>query len=315
MLFPESSTKLTIADAGSKASAASSRATGGDWVTLLRPRQWIKNLVVFAGLLFTAKFRYPGLVLTVLGVFAVFCLLSSVGYIVNDVLDRARDRAHPVKCHRPIASGRISWQLAVLCAVLLLMGALGFCYWLTKWPATLVGAAYLVLTLSYSYIWKHRVILDIVAIAGCFLLRALAGTVCLGVSLSPWLFVCLSFLALLLGFGKRRNELQLLQDGAENHRPVLARYSLAFADQMIMVMTASTIMTYAIYAIQSPTARMHPALVYTVPLVLYATMRYIYLIQHFNRGGQPEEIFLTDRPMIITLLLWGALISVIFIYY
>jgi 4-hydroxybenzoate polyprenyltransferase len=203
----------------------------------------------------------------------------------------------------------------VFCAVLLLIGALGCCYWLAKWPATLVGAAYLVLTLSYSYIWKHRVILDIIAIAGCFLLRALAGTVCLGVSLSPWLFVCLSFLALLLGFGKRRNELKLLQGGAENHRPVLARYSLAFTEQMIMVMTASTIMTYAIYAILSPTAVRHPALVYTVPLVLYATMRYIYLIQHFNRGGQPEEIFLTDRPMIITLLLWGVLISVIFIYF
>lgn len=290
-----------------------SRPSLGDWVTLLRPRQWIKNLVVFAGLMFTGEFNRVPALLAVLAVFAIFCALSSFGYIINDVADRERDRVHPVKCRRPIAAGRITPTAALSMAVVLLLGATAGAY-LLGWQVVLVAGLYLAVTLSYSWVWKHQVILDIMAITGGFLVRALAGTAVLGVSLSPWLFVCLSFLALLLGFGKRRHEVRMLCEDAAHHRPVLANYTQAFCDQMTMMMAASAIITYALYAITSPAAQLHPSLIYTVPLVLYAIIRYLFLIQQCDQGGQPEEIFLTDRPILISIVLWAAAIGGILIY-
>lgn len=300
-------------DAASVASAPSGRASAGDWVKLARPRQWIKNLVIFAGLLFTANQQELDDVLRVGVLFAVFCAISSAGYLINDALDHRRDREHPVKRQRPIAAGRIAPGSAIAVAVALLALGIGTAAWL-GWPVAAVSAVYLLVTLSYSLLFKHHVIIDLLAIAAGFLVRALAGTVVLGVALSPWLFICLSFLALMLGFGKRRHELTLLDEHAATHRPVLQDYSRGFIDQMLMMMSASSIITYAIYTINSETAHAHPALVYTMPPVLYALMRYLYLVQHRGSGGQPEEMILTDRPIGISILLWGAAVVAIFLW-
>jgi len=289
------------------------RASVGDWVRLVRPRQWIKNLVVFAGLLFTGRFGHLTELEKMAGLFVIFCVISAAGYIVNDVLDRRLDLEHPTKRRRPIAAGRIRPVTAIVVAAALLAAGMAGAVML-GWQVMLVTAAYLALTLAYSIVLKHRVIVDLLAIAAGFLLRALAGTVCLGVELSPWLFVCLSFLSLMLGLGKRRHEIGLLNAEAANHRPVLSQYSRSYIDQMLMMMAASSIITYAIYTINSSTARQHPALVYTVPLVLYAVMRYVYLVQHFERGGQPEEIFLTDRPMGLIVILWSLMVMAIFLW-
>jgi len=289
------------------------RASVGDWVRLIRPRQWIKNLVVFAGLLFTGRFGHLTELEKMAGLFVIFCVISAAGYIVNDVLDRRLDLEHPTKRRRPIAAGRIRPVTAIVVAAVLLAAGMAGAVML-GWQVMLVTAAYLALTLAYSIVLKHRVIVDLLAIAAGFLLRALAGTACLGVELSPWLFVCLSFLSLMLGLGKRRHEIGLLNAEAANHRPVLSQYSRSYIDQMLMMMAASSIITYAIYTINSSTARQHPALVYTVPLVLYAVMRYVYLVQHFERGGQPEEIFLTDRPMGLIVILWSLMVMAIFLW-
>lgn len=287
------------------------RATASDWVRLVRPRQWVKNLVVFAGLLFSGRVAEPRDVLAVAGLFLIFCAISAAGYIINDVLDCRLDQEHPTKRRRPIAAGRIRTGPAITVAAALLAIGMAGAAWL-GWTVALVTLAYLAVTVAYSMALKHRVIVDLLAIAAGFLLRALAGTACLGVELSPWLFVCLSFLSLMLGLGKRRHEIGLLNRDAVHHRPVLSQYSRSYIDQMLMMMAASSIITYAIYTINSHTAQQHPALVYTVPFVLYAIMRYVYLVQHFERGGQPEEIFLTDRPMGLTIALWGLAVVVIF---
>ncbi|MHB0937591.1 MAG: decaprenyl-phosphate phosphoribosyltransferase [Armatimonadota bacterium] len=292
---------------------APARASLGDWLRLARPRQWIKNLVVFAGLLFTGRVAEPRDLLAVTWLFLIFCAISAAGYIVNDVLDCRLDQEHPTKRRRPIASGRIRVTPAIAVAVVLLISGMAGAV-LLGWQVALVTGAYLAVTVAYSVVLKHRVIIDLLSIAAGFLLRALAGTACLGVELSPWLFVCLSFLSLMLGLGKRRHEIGLLNKDAVNHRPVLSQYSRSYIDQMLMMMAASSIITYAIYTINSHTAQQHPALVYTVPFVLYAIMRYVYLVQHFERGGQPEEIFLTDRPMGLIVILWSLAVMAIFLW-
>jgi 4-hydroxybenzoate polyprenyltransferase len=278
----------------------------------MRPRQWVKNFVVFAALLFTGLFRHPDAIVSVLAAFALFCLLSSVGYLVNDVLDAVRDREHPLKRRRPIAAGRIRRSTAITVAVLLGISSLLAAWALDPYFA-IVALAYLAVTLTYTLFWKREVILDLAAIAGGFLLRALAGTVILGVEISPWLFVCISLLALLLGLGKRRNELLVLADNHEAHRPVLAHYSRNFLDHAMTTVASASLVTYAVYAISSPTAHAHPQLVYTVPLVIYAILRYCYLALHHDQGGQPEEMLLTDRPLVITIGLWAAAIVTIYL--
>ena len=289
------------------------RTTLADWVALLRPRQWIKNFVIFAGLLFSGRLLDPASITVVGGVFLLFCLISSAGYCINDVLDRDRDRLHPRKRHRPVAAGRIAPGAAcALAGGLLLLGMLAA--WRCVGPtAVWLGLAYLALTLSYSLHWKHYANLELMVITAGFVLRAFAGTVVLHVILSPWLFICVFFLSLMLGLGKRRHELFILQSGEELfHRPVLSAYSIGFVDQAMSMMASSSIITYSIYCVASPSASHYPSLVFTVPLVVYAILRYLYLVLHHQQGGQPEEVFLTDRQMIITLLLWaGAIVGII----
>ena len=282
-----------------------------DWLLLLRPRQWTKNLVVFAGLLFTGRFSQFHAFTVTLAAFAVFCLLSSAGYLVNDAIDAEQDRKHPAKCRRPIAARRIRPGAAIGMAMVLAGLALGAAGMLGR-LLLFVALAYLAVTLTYSLYWKHQVILDLLAIAGGFLLRALAGTVVLGVVTSSWLFVCVFLLALLLGLGKRRHELFMLEGKASSHRPVLQEYGRPFLDQGLAMTSASAIVTYAVYAISSPTAAAHSWLVFTVPLVMYAILRYLYLVFHRDLGGSPEELFLKDRPLYLTIALWA--LSVVYIF-
>lgn len=277
-----------------------------DWWTALRPRQWTKNLVVFAGLLFTGRLVSYHDVPAVLAGFAIFCAFSSAGYLVNDALDMRQDREHPVKRHRPIAVGRIRRDTALIAAAVLAVGAM-IGAWLLARPFACIALAYLLLSLTYTLFWKHQVILDLLTITAGFVLRAFAGTALLGVVLSPWLFVCVSLLALVLGLGKRRHELLLLHDNGSAHRPVLAEYSQYFLDQALTMAAAAAVVSYAMYSISSTTAIQHPRLVYTVPLVIYGLLRYMYLVFHRDQGGQPEELLLGDRPIMLTVILWAAL--------
>lgn len=280
----------------------------------LRPKQWTKNLILFAGLVFSKSLFQVPLLLKATGGFALFCLLSGAEYLVNDLLDLEQDRAHPLKSKRPLASGRlpVSWAVG---AVVVLMGVgLSSSYLLSRefgWIAT----TYVVLMLGYTLILKHVVILDVIIVAMGFVLRAVAGAAVIGVSISSWLLVCTTFLALFLGLGKRRHELVLLGENATNHRKILGEYSPYLLDQMVSVVTASTVMAYALYTTAAETVEKFGTrnLIFTLPFVLYGIFRYLYLVHKKSLGGSPEQILIKDRPMILNILLY--LLTVAFILY
>jgi 4-hydroxybenzoate polyprenyltransferase len=284
----------------------------GALVASLRPRQWTKNLLVFAGLVFSQGLREPALVARSTLAFVLFCLLSGGVYLVNDVMDADRDRAHPQKRHRPVASGRLPRRVALAAGVGLLVGASAAAFLLsTRFGAVTVG--YVVLLTTYSIGLKHVVIVDSLVIAAGFVLRALAGVVVLDVDFSHWFLLCTSLLALFLTFGKRRHELIALEAGAADHRPILSEYSPQLLDQMIAVVTASTLMAYALYTVAPETeARLGTArLPLTIPFVLYGIFRYLYLLYRRDLGGNPSEHLLTDRALLIDVALWGAVVVLI----
>lgn len=284
----------------------------GALVASLRPRQWTKNLLVFAGLIFSRGLHEPGLVARSGLAFALFCLLSGGVYLINDVVDAERDRAHPQKRHRPVASGRLPEGIALVAGVGFLIGtaAAGF---LLSSPFGMVAAAYAVLLTAYSAGFKHVVIVDTLIIAGGFVLRALAGVIVLGIEPSYWLLLCTILLALFLTFGKRRHELLALEAGATDHRPILSEYTPQLLDQMIAVVTASTLMAYALYTMAPEThVRLGTArLPLTIPFVLYGIFRYLYLLYRHDLGGNPSEHFLTDRALLVDVALWGAAVIVV----
>ncbi|MFH1171580.1 MAG: decaprenyl-phosphate phosphoribosyltransferase [bacterium] len=281
----------------------------------LRVKQWTKNLIVFAALIFSLNFFDTALLLRSFFAFALFCAAASGTYFLNDVLDREQDRQHPTKSLRPIASGRLSVQKALLVGFLLLLLSVAGSFLLTAWLGwTITG--YLVLQFFYSKYLKRVVILDIMVIAFGFVLRAVAGAVAIDVAISHWLLVTTLLLALFLGFGKRRHELMLLQENANTHRPVLTDYSPYFLDQMIGIVTASTVIVYMLYTTSSE-ATAHfggPKLLYTMPFVLYGIFRYLYLIHQKDHGGDPSKTLLTDPPLIIDIILWAAIV-IILLYY
>jgi 4-hydroxybenzoate polyprenyltransferase len=276
-------------------------------VASLRPRQWTKNLLVFAGLIFSGGLHEPALVSRATAAFLLFCLLSGGVYLVNDVVDAERDRAHPQKRHRPVASGRLSPGVALVTGIAVLIGAVAASF-LVGMSFGAVAALYAVLLAAYSAGLKHVVIVDTLVIAAGFVLRALAGVVVLDIEPSNWLLLCTILLALFLTFGKRRYELLALEDGAADHRPILSEYTPQLLDQMIAVVTASTLMAYALYTMAPETqARLGTSrLPVTIPFVLYGIFRYLYLLYRHELGGNPSEHFLTDRALLLDVALWSA---------
>jgi 4-hydroxybenzoate polyprenyltransferase len=273
----------------------------------VRPKQWIKNGFVFAGILFTLDRHHPlGDWLRVLGAFAIFCALSSAVYLVNDVCDLEQDRRHPRKRLRPLAAGRLSVQAALTAAVLLSAGSIACAAFLQSPLFLLAATGYLSLTLAYSFWLKHVVLIDVMTLAAGFVLRAAAGAAVISVGISEWLLVCTTLLALLLGLAKRRSELTMLQDEAAGHRRILEEYSVAFLDQLITIVTASVLMAYAFYTFWSPTARGRPLLMLTLPFVIYGIFRFLYLVHRRQAGGSPTSDLVEDWPLLLTVILWGA---------
>lgn len=284
----------------------------GAFITGLRPRQWTKNLLVFAGLIFSQGLNDPTLVARSVFAFAIFCLLSGSVYLINDVMDAERDRAHPQKRFRPVASGRLPAGVALVGAIVLLVGSSVAALFMSG-PFGATAVAYAALQIAYSMGLKHVVILDSLIIAGGFVLRALAGVLVLGIELSHWLLLCTILLALFLTFGKRRHELIALEAGAADHRPILSEYSPQLLDQMIAVVTASCVTAYAFYTTAPETKAKFQTdyLVLTLPFVLYGIFRYLYLVHRKEKGGSPSDVLLTDRPLLIAVALWALTIVAI----
>jgi 4-hydroxybenzoate polyprenyltransferase len=276
-------------------------------VAALRPHQWTKNLIVFAGLIFGQKLLDPNAVVRATATFAIFCALSSVVYLLNDLADREADRQHPLKKHRAIASGIVSPALALAVAAGLAVVGLGGAFLLGR-NVGLVALGYLALFTLYSGPLKHLVILDVLTIAAGFVLRAVAGAVAIPVAISPWLLIVTILLALFLGLAKRRHELVLLADDASAHRRSLEEYSPYLLDQMIAVVSASTIVAYAFYTVSPDTIHKFGTnmLGLTLPFPLYGIFRYLYLVHRKDGGGSPAELLLTDRPLLICVALWVA---------
>ncbi len=280
----------------------------------MRPVQWVKNVLIFAGLIFSQNFFSPPLFLKSLFAFVLFCGISSSVYILNDILDLKNDRLHPLKSKRALASGELSISSALTFSLILGIISIALSFFLQR-NFGLIVVIYFLLNLFYSLYLKRLVILDVMCVGAGFVLRALAGAVVIEVVISSWLVVCTTLLALFLGFSKRRHELTLLQDDATQHRRILAEYSPYFLDQMIAVVTASTVVAYAFYTL-SPEVMEKLGTKYmdlTIPFVLYGIFRYLYLIHQRKEGGRPTRMLLTDKPILINVVLW--LIAVFLILY
>jgi 4-hydroxybenzoate polyprenyltransferase len=270
----------------------------------LRPRQWVKNLFVFAGVIFSQQLLTPR-IWPALAAFAIFCGLSGSVYLFNDVVDADKDRLHPAKRLRPIASGALPVGTAVGFGVLLLAASLVAAFTLSA-AFGLVALSYGALLTAYSVWLKHVVIVDVLTVSAGFVLRAVAGAVAVDVEISGWLLICTILMALFLGLGKRRHEYRSLTGDAAAHRPILADYSEGFLDQMISVVTASTVTTYALYTMSPETvAKFHTRLLpLTLPFVLYGIFRYLYLLYRRDLGGNPSDLVVTDRGLLLDVLLW-----------
>ena len=281
-------------------------------IEAIRPRQWIKNLVVFAGLIFSRHVGHAHDVGAAFVTFALFCLLSSSVYLINDVADAEQDRRHPLKSRRPIPSGRLTVPAALGASALLAGLGLGLACWVNL-PLALLALSYFALNLLYTFALKRVAILDVLAIAIGFVLRAAAGAAAIGVEISAWLLVCTLLLALFLALSKRRHELVLLEDEAGAHRQTLLEYSPYLLDQMISVVTASTVVSYSLYTLSEETVRKFGSnhLMYTIPFVIFGVFRYLYLVHRRGEGGSPERIPVTDKPFIINFLAWLATVAVV----
>lgn len=274
------------------------------WVEM-RPWQWVKNLFVLAPLFFSQNLLVPLAVGRAFGAFFLFCLISSSVYLLNDIQDWEQDRLHPEKCHRPLAAGALSMKVALGAMVALLLLALAGAVLLSK-PLVFILSGYWLINFLYSVWLKHQVVLDVFALASGFVLRVVGGAMSLQVEISHWLLLCTSFLALFLALSKRRHELVLLGEEAATHREVLEEYNLRFLDMMIGIVTASTVMSYALYTVSEETVRKFHTrgLLLTLPFVLYGIFRYLYLVYQQAQQGDPTQSVLTDRPMVINLCLW-----------
>ena len=280
-------------------------------VKTMRPRQWVKNIVIFAPLVFDVKlFNLRYLAWTTAGCI-LLCLVSGSVYIINDLVDVEKDRHHPNKRRRPLASGQLSINVGLIAAVLIPLTALPLGFLLD--PAFgFIVSGYLLLQIVYSLWLKHIVIIDVMCIAAGFLLRVAAGIPLVEAErFSPWLYVCMTLLALLIGFGKRRHELVLLKDNADAHRQSLQEYNLSFLNHVIAVVAASTLLAYTLYTFSAEGLPPNYTMMLTIPFVLYAIFRYLYLVHVKGIGGAPEEIAFFDRPLQVTFILWGLCVVII----
>ena len=280
----------------------------------MRPAQWVKNLFIFAGLIFSRNLFNAESFLSVSSGFVIFSLGASSIYILNDVKDLKNDKLHPEKCRRPLPSGMISVPMAYATALVLGCGSLSAAFILNQaffW----ILAAYIAMNIGYSLWLKHVVILDVMCIAFGFVFRVLAGTELAKVWASDWLLICTVTVSLFLGFSKRRSEVALLEGESSKHRSVLAHYSLPFLDQMIAVATACTVMSYALYTVADETVVRFGTrnLVLTMPFVLYGIYRYLYLIHEKKAGGNPSRLVFDDKPLLLNCFLW-VVATLIIIY-
>jgi 4-hydroxybenzoate polyprenyltransferase len=279
----------------------------------LRPRQWPKNLFVFAAVVLTGQLADPTAAAHAAAAFVLFCLASSAVYLLNDVVDVRQDRLHPEKRFRPLAAGELSPAAAVAMAVVLgCVAVLGgtAVNQLLGW----VIAAYLALQLGYNFAFKHMVIVEVLAIAGGFVLRVLAGGAAISRPISPYLYLSMIFLALFQGFSKRRHELSVMAEAAGEHRPSLSHYTIDLLDDFIVIAATATIVTYSLYAIETPARPpgiSANVLLLTIPFVLYAVFRYLYLVRVEGKGGTPEDILLTDGFLLLDVAAWAASLLVI----
>ena len=273
----------------------------------LRPRQWTKNLLVLAGLFFTFDKNHSPLVLgkAFLAVL-IFCLLSGATYLINDLKDQEADRLHPKKSQRPIASGRLSPPHALLAMIIIVPLSLFLAFYGVNSRFGMVAFAYFLLTLGYSFGLKHLVLVDVLILATGFVLRALAGALAINVPPSPWLLVCTMLLALFLGLTKRRSELVAL-GGATPTRPILAQYTVSYLDQMITIVAACCLISYALYTFYSEANRNRPSMMATIPFMLYGLMRYLYVAQTKEWGETPEMVLTRDKPFLVNFVLWGLI--------
>ncbi|MEK7309350.1 MAG: decaprenyl-phosphate phosphoribosyltransferase [Planctomycetota bacterium] len=285
----------------------------------LRPKQWLKNLFVFAALAFSRNLTNTPPLIKTLEAFIIFCLLSSACYIINDIMDAKADRLHPVKSKRPIASGRLPIPFALVIAILLLIASLDLAWSVSTVSKNPVGLpffhiclTYAVLQILYSLVLKRMIIMDALVIAAGFVLRMVAGAVAIDIAISSWLYICTISLSLFIAFSKRRAEMTVLET-PENHRPVLGRYSPYLLDQMISALTASTIMAYTLYTLADETVAKVGSqnMLLTIPFVVYGIFRYLYLVHQKQEGGEPENIILADKPLLISILLWATVVIII----
>lgn len=280
------------------------------FIKQLRPKQWTKNLLVFAALIFTIPHININMIYDAMTGFFLFSLVSGCVYILNDFIDLELDRQHPDKKNRPMASGQLSPPLAIIVGILILAASLLISYQLSIWFGIILSL-YFILNVAYSLHLKKVVIIDVMVIAAGFVLRAVGGAYAIGVPATPWFIICTALLALFLAISKRRHELILFQSQEGNHREVLDLYSPKLLDEMNSIVTTATIISYALFTFTSGRTIY---LMWTIPFVIYGIFRYLYLIHIENKGGKPDEILLEDKPILITVLLYSAALVLILLY-
>lgn len=274
-------------------------------IKTMRIRQWPKNGFLFAALVFDRQFTHLNALARTAAGFLLFCLLSSAVYIINDIMDVESDRQHPTKRNRPIASGRLPVPTAVAAAIVIVLFSLTLAYFLSL-EFLVILTSYFLINLAYSLWLKHVPLIDVLIIATGFVLRVGAGVSLIVVErFSPWLYMVTMLFALYLGFGKRRAELNLVANDPQAYRRVLEGYNVPLLDQLITIVSSTTIITYSLYTFSAPNLPANHSMMLTIPFVLYGVFRYLYLIQIKQEGGAPEELLLKDRPLQLTILLFG----------
>jgi 4-hydroxybenzoate polyprenyltransferase len=281
-------------------------------ILAMRPHQWVKNIVIFAPIIFSQNIFHWEMLGRIIAAFLLFCSYSGCVYIINDMLDMETDKKHPLKRLRPIASGKLARSTAILGIAAILGGALPLGWFISR-SFFMIASLYLIVQLAYSYILKKVVILDAFSIAAGFVLRVIAGAEVIRVPISSWLLICTMLLSLFLALSKRRHELILLEGDAVNHRSILKEYNPYLLDQMIAVVTSATVIAYALYTVAPETVqKFHTSrLIYSVPFVLYGIFRYLYLIHRRNMGGSPEKVLIADKPLLLNVIIYGLVIIMI----